>query len=207
MVPYLGRCEDEQHGGVGNEYGVADGAPDAIDAFARYCVFVAAELGDLMPYVCTINEPQMVALHGYLEGSHPPGITNPVLWKRAGRVLLEAHRAAVRAVHHASPRSRAGLAVNLPLLAPIRDDAACHAFCQLMRHEIVDLYLDGLSGPDRGDWLGVQYHRKQWVDPASPAYFAEPPDGFTRTQLGWAVYPDGCARWCTARPRPACRCT
>ena len=46
-----------------------------------------------MPFVCTINEPQMVALHGYLEGYHPPGITNPTLWKRVGRVLLEAHQA------------------------------------------------------------------------------------------------------------------
>jgi len=166
-------------------------AAEAVEVFARYCSRVAAELGDLMPYVCTINEPQMVALHGYLEGYHPPGITNPTLWRRAGRVLLEAHHAAVRVVHQASPRSRAGLAVNLPLLAPIRDDEACHAFQRLMRREIVDLYLDGLTGPDRGDWLGVQYYRKQWVDPASPSFFAEPPDDFARTQMGWAVYPDG----------------
>ena len=69
-------------------------APDAVATFERYCAFVAAELGDLMPLVCTINEPQMVALHGYLEGCHPPGLTNPVLWKRVGRVLLRAHEAA-----------------------------------------------------------------------------------------------------------------
>ena len=166
-------------------------APDAVDVFARYCSRVATELGDLMPFVCTINEPQMVALHGYLEGYHPPGVTNPTLWKRAGRRLLAAHHAAVHAVRAASPRSRVGLTVNLPLLAPARDDAACHALHRLMRHEIVDLYLDGLAGPDGGDWLGVQYYRKQWVDPASPTYFADPPDGFTRTQMGWAVFPDG----------------
>jgi beta-glucosidase len=35
----------------------------------------------------------------------------------------------------------------------------------------------------------VQYYRKQWVDPASPTSFAEPPDGYTHTQMGWAVYP------------------
>jgi beta-glucosidase len=166
-------------------------APKAVDVFARYCRHVATELGDLMPYVCTINEPQMVALHGYLEGYHPPGVTNPTLWKRAGRVLLEAHHAAVRAVRDASPRSRVGLAVNLPLLAPARNDDACWSFHRLMRHELVDLYLDGLTGADRGDWLGVQYYRKQWVDPASPTYFADPPEGFRRTQMGWAVHPDG----------------
>jgi beta-glucosidase len=77
--------------------------PDAVTLFARYCRRVAAELGDLMPFVCTINEPQMLALHGYLEGYHPPGLTNPVLWKRVGPVLLDAHRAAVDAY---TPRAR-----------------------------------------------------------------------------------------------------
>ena len=74
--------------------------------FERYCAFVAAELGDLMPFVCTINEPQVVALHGYLEGYHPPGLTNAALWKRVGRVLVRAHQAVVRAVHCGSPRYR-----------------------------------------------------------------------------------------------------
>jgi beta-glucosidase len=166
-------------------------APDAVAVFARYCRRVAAELGELMPFVCTINEPQMIALHGYLEGYHPPGVTNPTLWTRIGPILLDAHRAAVRAVRDASQRSLVGLAVQLPLLALIRDDEPCRAFHALMRREIVDRYLDGLTGPDRGDWLGVQYCRKQWVDPCLPTFFAEPPAGFRRTQMGWAVHPDG----------------
>jgi len=166
-------------------------APDAITLFARYCSRVVAELGDLMPYVCTINEPQMVALHGYLEGIHPPGLTNPTLWKRVGRVLLQAHQAAVHAVRDGTGDSRSGLVLQLPLLAPARDDQTCRALCHLMQHELVDLYLDGLTGPDRGDWVGVQYYRKQWVDPASPTWFADPPPGTQLTQMGWAVHPDG----------------
>jgi beta-glucosidase len=164
---------------------------DAVATFERYCAFVAAELGDLMPYVCTINEPQMVALHGYLEGYHPPGVTNATLWKRVGRILVRAHQAAVRAVHCGAPRSTVGLAVQMPLLAPIRDDEACQALCRMLQHELVDLYLHNLTGADAGDWLGVQYYRKQWVDSASPTLFADPPAGFPVTQMGWAVYPDG----------------
>ncbi|WP_089020325.1 glycoside hydrolase family 1 protein [Micromonospora coriariae] len=166
-------------------------APDAVELFVRYCNRVVAELGDLMPFVCTINEPQMIALHGYLEGYHPPGMTNPILWKRVGRVLLEAHHATVRAVRDEGARSRVGLAVQLPLLEPARDDDSCVAFCRALRTEIVDLYLDGLTGPDRGDFLGVQYYRRQWVDPAVPTLFAEPPAGAQLTQMGWEVHPDG----------------
>ncbi|MFF5289748.1 glycoside hydrolase family 1 protein [Paractinoplanes globisporus] len=161
-------------------------APDAAATFGRYCARVTAELGDLMPYVCTINEPQMIALHGYLEGYHPPGVTNPILWKRAGDALLEAHHTAVSAVR-ATSDAQVGLAVQLPLLAPAREDDACVAFCEAMRYEIVDRYLDGVDG----DWLGVQYYRKQWVDPSSPTRFAAPPPGTPLTQMGWAVHPDG----------------
>ncbi len=161
-------------------------APDAATVFARYCRFVTAELGHLMPLICTINEPQMIALHGYLEGYHPPGIADPVLWKRAGGALLDAHRAAVDAVR-ATGDAPVGLAVQLPLLAPARDDDACQSRYELMRYEIVDRYLDDPGG----DWLGVQYYRKQWVDPASPTGFAAPPTGVPRTQMGWAVHPDG----------------
>lgn len=166
-------------------------APDAISLFTRYCRRVVAELGDLMPFVCTINEPQMVALHGYLEGIHPPGITNPTLWKRVGRVLLQAHQAAVRVVRDGPGESRSGLVLQLPLLTPARDDEICRALCDLMENELVDLYLDGLTGADRGDWVGVQYYREQWVDPASPTLFASPPPGSQLTQMGWAVHPDG----------------
>ena len=147
-------------------------------------------LGDQMPFVCTINEPQMVALHGYLEGYHPPGRTSPVLWKRVGRVLLGAHRVAVRAVHELCS-AKVGLVLQMPLLVPARDDAVTRAACAEFEAEIIDLYLDGLVGADRGDWLGRSVLPKQWVDPASPTFFAAPPPGTQLTQMGWAVHPDG----------------
>ena len=166
-------------------------AHDALDHFQRYCERAARELGDLVDFFCTINEPQMVALHGYLEGYFPPGETNPTLWKRVGRVLLDAHKVAVRAVRAESAASP-GLVVQLPLLAPARDDDASRVFLEALRGEIVDLHLDGITDdPDAGDWLGVQYYRKNWVDPASPTLFGAAPAGTQLTQMGWAVHPDG----------------
>lgn len=164
---------------------------DAISRFERYVRYVMRELGDLMDFTCTINEPQMLAMHGYLEGYFPPGVTNPTLWKRVGRTLLDAHRAAVRIVR-AESTSSPGLVVQLPVLVPARPDAACEAFAAEMNAEIVDLYLDGLTDDvDAGDWLGVQYYRKNWVDPALRTLFAAPPPGTLTTQMGWAVHPDG----------------
>jgi beta-glucosidase len=165
-------------------------APDALPLFERYCRTVLDALGDRIDLVGTINEPQMVALHGYLEGYHPPGATNAVLWKRVGRVLLEAHHRAV-AVTRETCDAPPGLLVQLPVLAPARDDAVTTELCRQLTAEIVDLYLDDLRPGSGGDWLGVQYYRKNWVDPASPTLFAPPPDGSALTQMGWAVHPDG----------------
>ncbi|MCD7885206.1 MAG: family 1 glycosylhydrolase [Lachnospiraceae bacterium] len=44
-----------------------------INAFAEYCAFIAKELGDLMNYVCTINEANMGLALGVIKRSHSAG--------------------------------------------------------------------------------------------------------------------------------------
>ena len=48
-------------------------ADDALDVFGRYVEKIAQRVGDLIPYACTVNEPQIVALQGYWRGHFPPG--------------------------------------------------------------------------------------------------------------------------------------
>ena len=62
-----------------------------------------------MPYACTINEPQIVARMGYLEGWFPPGIRNPGLWRKVTRAFIAAHEAAVRALRAGAGARRPGL--------------------------------------------------------------------------------------------------
>ena len=47
--------------------------PATADAFARFADRVMDEMGDLVSVLLTINEPNVVALLGYEEGSFPPG--------------------------------------------------------------------------------------------------------------------------------------
>ncbi len=44
-----------------------------VDRFARYCERTVAHLGDLISIGCTINEPNILALMGYVVGVFPPG--------------------------------------------------------------------------------------------------------------------------------------
>jgi len=161
-------------------------APDAVERFERYCERVAADLGDLMPFTCTVNEPQIVALFGYLEGLHPPGERNPHLWRLVTGRLREAHGAALRAFAGASSL---GICLQLPALEPARpDDPGCVALADELRTEMWDAWLDPGIG---GDWVGVQYYTRMRVDPAATTCFAPPPAGVPLTLMGWELHPEG----------------
>ena len=47
--------------------------PEIVDRFARFCERTVAHLGDLIAIGCTINEPNIVSLIGYVVGRFPPG--------------------------------------------------------------------------------------------------------------------------------------
>jgi beta-glucosidase len=169
-------------------------APDAVQRFGGYVERVAARLGDRMPYACTINEPQIVALFGYLAGHHPPGRQNPALWRRVTRTLQRAHRTAVQALRTGRGSPRAGICLQLPHLQPARaGDHGCLALTAEMQREMAEVYLDDLVDEpgDAGDFVGVQYYSRMRIDPALPGGVADPPAGAPVTQMNWEIHPDG----------------
>src|SRR2546428_588345 len=90
----------------------AGGGAEAATAhrFARYCERAAGHLGDLVARACTINEPNIVAMIGYLAGAFPPGRRDRDLRHRANDVFITAHRLAADAI-----RSARGAPVGLTL--------------------------------------------------------------------------------------------
>ena len=166
-------------------------ARDAVERFERYCVRVGEVLGDLMPWACTINEPQIVARFGYLEGWFPPGIASPGLWKRVTRTFVDAHAAAVQALGAGAGAPKAGICLQLPDFVPARPgDSACEALVAEFRREMAEVYLEDLPGA----FVGVQYYTRERLDPAIPGHNAPPPAGAPLTQMGWEHNPDGLGR-------------
>jgi len=166
-------------------------ARDAVERFERYCERVGTALGDLMPWACTINEPQIVARFGYLEGWFPPGLHNPGLWRKVTRNFIAAHAAAVRALAAGAGDPKAGICLQLPDFEPARTgDPDCEAFTAEMRHEMADIYVEDLPGA----FVGVQYYSRERLDPAIPAHDKRPPEDARLTQMGWEIHPDGLGR-------------
>jgi beta-glucosidase len=65
---------------------------EIVDRFARFCEHAVAHLGDLIAIGCTINEPNIVSLMGYVVGVFPPGRRDLDAFAKANEHLKAAHR-------------------------------------------------------------------------------------------------------------------
>ena len=171
-------------------------ADDALDVFGRYVEKVAHTLGDLIPYACTINEPQIVALQGYWRGSFPPGRRNMEEALRVNSILAAAHRTATASLRSGSGRPKIGTCLQLPCIEALRADSADDiAAADIARTAMVDFHIDDLRrGGDVGDFVGLQYYTRIQVDSTSPGFIAAPAGEAETTQMGWEVYPEGFGR-------------
>jgi len=100
--------------------------PDAIDHFSAFASAVVEHFGGDIEYWCTLNEPMVYLLYGYIEGVFPPLERRQGL-KQTGEVLvalLHAHRAAWRIIKNDSARrskdSKVGIATHTRAFGPYR---------------------------------------------------------------------------------------
>jgi beta-glucosidase len=168
-------------------------APDAVERFGQYVERVAARLGDRLPYACTVNEPQIVALMAYGRAKFPPGHTDMTEAFRVNATLMQAHRTATEALRAGPGRPQIGTCLQLPHVEPLdpanEGDVGTAAG---LKGLLVDSHLADLAaGGDVGDWVGVQYYTRIRVDSTSANIVAPAPEAAETTQLGWEVFPEG----------------
>jgi beta-glucosidase len=155
---------------------------DAVELFARY-VEQACSILDGVEWVCTINEPNVVALnHGALQrvaaGEPYPFDALPDL--AVGDGLIAAHRAAAPIVR-ARSAARVGWTVANQALLALPGCEAKHAEVQ---SQWEDRYLEAARDDD---FVGVQSYTSQVVDENGIVPHPEHPDN---TLVGWAYRPD-----------------
>jgi beta-glucosidase len=78
-------------------------ARSTAERFAEYASMVAEALGDRVARWITVNEPQVVASHGYREGVHAPGLRDADAAAAATHHLLLGHGLAAQAIRAAVP--------------------------------------------------------------------------------------------------------
>ncbi len=156
-------------------------APDVADRLGAYAAEVGRALGDGVGLACTINEPNIVALNGYLRGVFPPAVRD--------RARFEAVSAAMRASHHAMVDAlRAGpgtFPVGLTLsMTEMEADPGGEARRDLAQEHMEDAYLRDLRGDD---FLGVQTYTRTRFGPDG---LLAPAAGLPRTKMGYELRPE-----------------
>lgn len=151
--------------------------PETVERFGRYVEKVVAELGELVDFWITINEPMVYVLKGYWEGVWPPGIRaraslaqlgGPLRVLRVLRNLARAHRLAYQVIHERLAAAQVGMAQHFVAGLPWLSD---WWFNQRFLRTTVGTH----------DFIGVNY------------YFPRVPMGWqgSRSDMGWPIQAAG----------------
>jgi beta-glucosidase len=128
--------------------------PEIVDRFARFCEQAVAALGDLIALGCTINEPNVVSLLGYVMGTFPPGLADFSLYAKASEHLRDAHVRAYDVLKGGPGDFPVGLTVSMSdWWTPEGGEAGLERARAM--HE--DYYLEATRG---NDFVGVQAYTR-----------------------------------------------
>jgi beta-glucosidase len=127
----------------------------------------------------TINEPNVLAVFGFLFGLFPPGKKDPGAAYRAVKNMVRAHAAAYRAIHSLQPTARVGIALNYRSSQPAKpwfpldhwsaslqarayNEAIPRALSEgVLRLPFVRARLPGVKGTQ--DFLGINYYTRDYI--------------------------------------------
>ncbi len=154
-------------------------APETIPLFVRFVRRVVSSLGKYCDLWCTINEPNVYGVMGYLEGVYPPGQSNLKTTLRVIRNLLAGHAAAYREIHALQPDARVGLAHHMRIFDPINprslmDRRVARTTDKAFNQAILTALTKGRWMLPLGfglawklrrtlDWIGLNYYTREMV--------------------------------------------
>jgi beta-glucosidase len=187
---------------------------DTAQAFADFAALMVRQLGDRVRFWTTFNEPKVVMLNGYREGSHPPGVRDLRTADLVGHHLLLAHGLAVQAMRAAMGNLQLGIVLNQYGTHPAEDTEAAAAAAEQAWATDETFFLDPLfkasyppaivprmekisSAIQAGDlsvmaqpldFLGLNFYFRLLVD--ARGRVVRPRSG-EFTEMGWEVHPEG----------------
>lgn len=173
-------------------------SPRAISRFERFSRKVAMTMGDLVDFWCTMNEPVVFVVMGYVLGMWPPGKKDYLTAWRVWKNITSGHVAAYDALHEvargACRPARVGIANNLISMYSYRK----HSFWDglyLMASDRVWNHEFYRETERSHDYLGVNYYFHQRVDREEGRFFQMFVDireeNREMSDIGWEIYPAG----------------
>jgi beta-glucosidase len=164
----------------------------AADRFARYSEAVTRHVGDLVPWVCTINEANIIAMllstrmapvasRGETDVLELPA-EGPRSWPSPKLdAMTVAHRKAFDAIKSVRDDVQVGWSLAL---VDMQASPGCEERLATVRQTA---QLDWLDVSRDDDWVAVQTYSREFVGPDG---MLPPPEGAPTAQTGWEIYPE-----------------
>ncbi len=162
--------------------------------FKRYVTFVAENLGGLVDFWVTINEPEVYADMCYHKAVWPPQEKNN---KKALRTYLNmalAHRLVYNFLHKKLKNPQVGFAMNVISFASYRK----HRLLELLYVHLADRFFNHSFydlTKNKHDFLGINYYFRVRLKQRDDSWLPET-EGITegerdKSDVGWVIYPHG----------------
>ncbi|MFF2652686.1 glycoside hydrolase family 1 protein [Streptomyces sp. NPDC058045] len=158
-------------------------ADGAVDMFVRYVAACAPVIAEGVRHVCTINEPNMIAVMAGAARAGDrsfPAAGLPTPDEETTHAVIAAHHAAVKTVKAINPGIRTGWTVanQVYQALPGAEDVTAD-----YRHPREDVFIEAARGDD---WIGVQSYTRTRLGTDGP--LPAPADA-ERTLTQWEYYP------------------
>jgi beta-glucosidase len=158
-------------------------ADGAVALFERYVAATAPIIGTDVRHVCTINEPNMVAIFNADRdpSTEPPIVAGlPLPDKAITNAVIEAHHRATAAVKAISPDIQVGWSVANQVYQAL---PGAEELTAAYRYPREDVFLEAARNDD---WIGVQSYTRTQIGPDGPI---PAPGAAERTLTNWEYYP------------------
>jgi len=165
--------------------------PKVIKYFLNFVKYLVENLGELVPYWLTINEPNIYVGLGYVEGTWPPGKKNILTAYKTLRNMHKAHNKAydlIKKIYKDKnwPMAKVSMAFNLQAFYPLNKSPITKLTTKIANYLTNDYGL--MKSLGYMDFIGVNHYFTHWVKGFS---WNNDPDGVVRNDLNWAVHPPG----------------
>jgi beta-glucosidase len=195
------------------------------DIFASFVEKTVGRLGAKVKLWCTVNEPAVYAMQGYMNAEFPPAVKAPQHVGIVYRNMLRAHTAAYQLIKKLEPQAQAGLVGSLTVYDPLNrwnllDVMRARRFKRSLNEShltyLVNGYLNfSIPGAarvkytsdvkDAFDFFGLNYYSRNFEKYKSSGGDTSaktrkmPPEKLT--DMGWEIYPEGLYRLLKLIPR------
>jgi beta-glucosidase len=110
-----------------------------VPLFEKFTRKVVEALKEYCSLWCTINEPNVYMIEGYIRGNFPPGKSTLKLGIRVQANMVRAHAAAYHAIHELQPEARVGYALHFRPQEPAHPWSPLDRLMRNIKFEVINM--------------------------------------------------------------------